>query len=117
MKRFSSARDNRLEACVDKAMQWVHSSLARELVNNAALALLLSEQMGKPIDLFATFLDAINTRIAQNRIECSAPHVAAAELARAWEFWGNREESRDPMARTVATRMLAHREMGGIGDV
>jgi hypothetical protein len=117
MKRFASARDNRLEACVDKAMQWVHSTSARELVNNAACALLLSEQIGEPLHPFATFLDAINTRVAQGRIECSSPHVAAAELARTWEFWGNREESRDPMSRTVATRMLAHRELGGMGDV
>jgi hypothetical protein len=117
MKRYARSRDNRIEACVDKARTWTRSTAARELVNNAALALLLSEQIGKPLHPFATFLDAIQTRIAQNRIECSAPHVAAAELARTWEFWGNREETRAPDSRMVAARMLAHRELGGMGDV
>lgn len=81
----ASARDQRLERAVDKCAQWVHSTKARELVNNAACSLILLESMGEPADPEAAFLEAIQTRLDQGRVTCSNPELAAREIARSWK--------------------------------
>lgn len=81
----ASARDHRLERAVDKACQWVHTTLARELVNNAARAIILAESCGEPLDPEATFLEAIQTSIGHGRVTCPNPELAAREIARSWK--------------------------------
>lgn len=79
--------NNRLEACVDKAMQHVHCTCAREMVNNAAAVLTIDESCGVDTDPEEIFLEAIRHRMRLFGLACAWPEQAARELARTWRAW------------------------------